>query len=281
MRWTKHAELIKRLPSWLYKTASQLWIDRRWPRHLFIELTSDCNLSCPHCPRPALSREIPYELFKKVVDEASLHGHRSISLHLFGEPLLYSRLPEVLGYLKARGHTTLLTTNGVLLRRDYQKLKGVDKIIWSYKENIKVPEELKTWKNFTVRFFDKEDLSWPRRERKYLHNYGGSLKSIAHSTVTSRYPCYHPFLAPAVRSNGDMVICCADPLGKSVVGNVKNESVSELWKKMEVVRREHLNGKYNGICKDCDTWKVYPNMFFSWQYGTSPSSGDSIGIHTT
>lgn len=263
---TTYAHLIRKLPSPIYKWFGQKWIDYGWPRHLFIELTSDCQFQCSYCPRPRVSHQIPFKLFKKIVDEASLHGSRSFSLHLFGEPLLYSRIIESIRYLKQRRHAVILTTNGLLLERLLEQhksvFKSIDKIIWSYKENIKVPEELKTWKNFTVRFFDnqKENKSWPRREVRNYHNYGGQV-SIVPSTDVLRYPCYHPFLAPGVRANGDIVICCADPDGKSVVGNVNNMKISEAWKLMDKTRKEHLNGEYKGICKTCDVWASYPSLF--------------------
>ena len=261
---TTFAHFLKRLPTPIYKWLGRRWIDGRFPRHIFIELTSRCQLSCSYCPRPRVSHDLPFELFKKIVEEASLFGNRSFSLHLFGEPLLYPRIIESVRYLKRRGHAVILTTNGMLLNKLYRELRGVDKIIWSYKEGIKVPGELKKWKNFIVRFFDKEDKSWPRRESRSFHNYGGQSrlrKFIAPSTGHTRYPCYHPFLAPAVRTNGDIVICCADPEGKSAVGNIKDMSLQEAWKKMEWTRQQHLAGVYRGICKDCDVWKSYPSLF--------------------
>lgn len=185
---TIYAQFFKRLPTPIYKWLGRRFIDGNFPRHIFVELTADCQLSCAYCPRPKISSHLPFELFKKVVDEASLYGKRSFSLHLFGEPLLYPKIIEAIKYIKERGHSVILTTNGLLLGEFYKQLKICDKIIWSYKENVKVPEELKTWKNFTVRFFDKEDLSWPRRESRSFHNYGGQeqlQKFIAHSTAIS------------------------------------------------------------------------------------------------
>jgi MoaA/NifB/PqqE/SkfB family radical SAM enzyme len=112
---------------------------------LFIELSADCQLSCAYCPRPRVSHHLPYELFEKIVDEASLFGHRSFSLHLFGEPLLYPRIIDCIRTLKRRGHAVILTTNGLLLGELLGELRGlrIDKIIWSYKKEIKVPEDSK------------------------------------------------------------------------------------------------------------------------------------------
>lgn len=269
MSVAKYAQLLKKLPSPIYKVLAQNWIDYEWPRHLFIELTSNCNLSCPNCPRPRISQELPFGLLEKIVREASRYGHRSFSLHLFGEPLLYSRFADALGLIHETGHSAIVTTNGSYLGKHLGVLRKAEKIIWSYKEGIKVPEELKKWKNFVVRFFDnqREDKSWPQREVRPIHNYGGVIP-LAKSTEITRYPCYHPFLAPAVNSRGEFLICCADPNGKSVVGNIRNMSVNEAWKKMDSIRKEHLSGQYKGICSKCNVWQSYPNIFFSSQYGT-------------
>lgn len=259
---TTSAQFFKKLPGPLYRFLAKRWIDYEYPRHIFIELTSRCNLVCSNCPRPRISRDLSYRLFTKVVDESSCYGKRSFSLHLFGEPLLYPKIIEAVRYLKRFGHTVVLTTNGTLLGRFYKCLRSVDKIIWSYKPNVKVPEELRSWKNFTVRFFDRaEDESWKRREIRGYHNYGGKLSSGVPSTESRRYPCYHLFLAPGVRANGDIVICCADPAGESVIGNIASMTIAEAWKRMGKLRTEHLNGVYSGICTNCDVWKSYPSLF--------------------
>ena len=258
---TTFAQFLKKLPKPIYKFLGKRWIDDRFPRHIFIELTSDCQLRCSHCPRPRISRHLPFGLFKKIVDEASRFGKRSFSLHLFGEPLLYPFFSDAVKYLKRRKHTVLVTTNGILLGKHIDSLKLVDKIIWSYKENVQVPYAIKNWKNFTVRFFGKAVGEWKNYEVRTLHNYGGSLESIVPCMDEARYPCYHPFLAPGVTATGEIVICCADPNVRSSVGNIKNMTIETAWKLMEKTRNEHLKGEFKGICKNCDVWKSYPSLF--------------------
>jgi len=264
---TIFAQNLKKLPGPVYKALAQRYINYVFPRHIFVELTAKCNLRCSYCPRPRISRTLPFRLFKKIVDEASSFGPTSFSLHLFGEPLLYPRIIESIEYLKRGGHTVILTTNGTMLRKYWRQLKDVDKIIWSYKEGVKVPKELKTWKNFTVRFFGEAREGWPRYEVRGLHNYGGQVPLSAPCTA-KRYPCYHPFLAPAVNSKGDILICCADPKGKSAVGNIRTMTISQAWFKMGKTRNNEKAGIHTGICEECDVWKTYPNLFFSWQYTT-------------
>ena len=67
---------------------------------LSIELAGGCNLACPMCPQ-AIGREneflgvLPFELFKKAVDEALPLGLKYVNLGGSGEPLLYKKLNEV------------------------------------------------------------------------------------------------------------------------------------------------------------------------------------------
>jgi len=118
-----YAQMAKKLPSIFYKLAAQAWIDEEYPRHLFIETTPTCNLSCSYCPRPKIKGEMGFDIFKAIIDEATRYGARSFSLHLFGEPLLYSKWFEAIRYIKSanRKHTVLFTTNGTLFVLDLFK----------------------------------------------------------------------------------------------------------------------------------------------------------------
>lgn len=274
---TNHAKLIKRLPSIIYKLVAQAWYDPKFPRHIFLETTSACNLSCEYCPRVRESHHMDFSLLKRIVDEASSHGRISFSLHLFGEPLLYPRIIEAIRYIKKRGHTVLLTTNGTLLERFYEDLKEsrVDQVIWTERKEVKwskeFREKLREWRKFTVRRLGTEvlDPRWERVETESLHNYGGHISTCgAQGTGGSRYPCYHFWYAPAVSWSGNILVCCNDPMQSYVVGNVKELSIAQAWKRMDSVRAEVLKGKYPALCKDCNVWKKYPSTFFSWQYTT-------------
>jgi len=281
---TKHAELLKKAPPLLYKTAAQLWIDKEFPRHLFIETTAACNLGCEYCPREKIKNHMDYGLFTKIVDEASTHGPRSFSLHLFGEPLLYPKIIEAIKYIKDKNsrHVVLLTTNGTLLHRFIDDLIAVqvDKVIWSWRPEAKfsasLKEKMRRWGRLTVRIIKetvpKEEQrywgAWPNVERRSLHNYGGNVDTAsfgAESMAGKRYPCYHLWYAPAVAWNGNILICCSDPHQKEIIGTFPGMSISSAWKRMDGIRKAHMEGKYEGICKECDVWKNYPDIFFRFQ----------------
>lgn len=278
---TTHAKFIKKLPSWLYKIGAQAYIDKEFPRHIFIETTANCNLKCEYCPRENIRDNMDFNLFKSIIDESSHYGPRSFSLHLFGEPLLYPKIFEAIEYIKNKNksNTILLTSNGTLFERHIDALVSsrVDQCLWTYRPEPKWSEatikKLKSWKAFTVRLINEvtskeikeEFLKWPRVEKRRLHNYGGNIKNTS-QLIRKRWPCYHLWLAPAISWNGNFLMCCADPHQKEIFGNINKESIADSWKKIEAVRQSHLKGEYSGICAKCDVWKEYPNLFFGFQH---------------
>ena len=280
---TKITSILKNLPSPIYKIAAQSWIDLDFPRHIFIEVTASCNLSCEYCPREKRNENMDFTLFKRIVDECNGYGPRSFSLHLFGEPLLYPFILDAIKYIKEKDkrHTILLTTNGTLLNKFIDPLLDlkVDRIIWSWRRNnftartIRLfkkvgmvrllveetpPEEFEKWKTF------------PRVEIKHLHNYGGHIDTAKWGVKTEeeRWPCYHLWLAPAIRWNGDITICCNDPKGSESICNYSGDNnLHSFWSspRLHSIRQAHLNGQYTGLCKGCDSYKAYPDIFFGWQ----------------
>jgi len=102
------------------------------------------------------------------------------------------------------------------------------------------------------------------------HNYGGGIiNNPQKNTPKKRYPCYHLWLSPGIKWDGEMTICCSDPKRQAVVGDVKKASIEELWKgeKIKKYREFHLRGEYHKIsaCRNCDVWDIYPDIFFSQQ----------------
>jgi len=280
---TKWSSIARKLPSPIYKIAAQAWIDYKFPRHIFIETTANCNLSCSYCPREKRKEDMDFRLFTQIVDECSLHGARSFSLHLFGEPLLYNHILDAIEYIKRKNrfHTVLLTTNGTLLNGYVDELVklGVDKIIWSYranKFNTRTKEVLK--ERGKIRLLIEETPNeefdywskFPDVEIKHLHNYGGNIDitkwGLKDNTSTSgRWPCYHLWLAPAIRWNGEITMCCNVPKsGTEVLGIYGTDSLEAIWRgdKIKQLREGHMRGEYKGACVGCNSYQAYPNIFF-------------------
>jgi len=84
-------------------------------------LTQRCNLECAHCYMSAHAGadtrgELDTEECRRVIDEIARVNPNVFLILTGGEPLLRRDIFEVAGYASAKGFTTVLGTNGVLLR---------------------------------------------------------------------------------------------------------------------------------------------------------------------
>jgi len=96
------------------------------PRHLQIEIITQCNLSCRICPRTiALEKanneqmikrwfeQIPIEAFQQIIYQ--LPSLQTISLHGLGEPLLHPDIFRMIRMAENKGIHVRFITNGTLL----------------------------------------------------------------------------------------------------------------------------------------------------------------------
>lgn len=98
-----------------------------YPYRMYVESTNACNLRCIMCPtgRGETTRKkgfMDWDLFRQVVDEMAPHVETT-TLHIWGEPLLHPRLPDMIAYCRSRGLRVEISTNGVLL--DEEKSRAV------------------------------------------------------------------------------------------------------------------------------------------------------------
>ena len=92
------------------------------PEKLYMDITEDCNLSCPMCRSEikADGKAMPMELFKQVIDETSPHC-KSYSLFIWGEPLILHDFRERVQYVHTNKRLDCnieVSTNGMLLTED-------------------------------------------------------------------------------------------------------------------------------------------------------------------
>lgn len=86
-------------------------------KKVYVEITNQCNLSCNFCPKT--SRETKYiklEEFQHILSEIKPYTDH-IYLHLMGEPLLHTKLKELLQESEKAGLKVNITTNGTLIHR--------------------------------------------------------------------------------------------------------------------------------------------------------------------
>jgi MoaA/NifB/PqqE/SkfB family radical SAM enzyme/pimeloyl-ACP methyl ester carboxylesterase len=100
-----------------------------------IEVTTRCNLACPHCARqsyPRKAKDMSPELFERLLDLLP-HAYR-ITLVGLGEPLLHPHIVHLVTLAKTKGRRVAIATNAMALTEDLsaQLLEaGLDSIAFS------------------------------------------------------------------------------------------------------------------------------------------------------
>jgi MoaA/NifB/PqqE/SkfB family radical SAM enzyme len=94
-------------------------------------LTQRCNLRCVYCSSPLRrTPELTTAEWRAIFDELAALGCRRLTM-LGGEPLLRGDLGELLTHAHALGLRTVVTSNGLLVPRRIEILRGVDTLVLS------------------------------------------------------------------------------------------------------------------------------------------------------
>lgn len=105
----------------------------RRPALLFAGIypTFRCNLRCVYCNFPGMvSAELPTAEWLGVVDRLAEAGCRRVGI-LGGEPLLRGDIAEIIGRVRRRGMSCVLTSNGLLVTERAAELRGLDTLVLS------------------------------------------------------------------------------------------------------------------------------------------------------
>lgn len=91
--------------------------------HIAIETTNVCPAHCVVCPREEFTQKLgimDFDLFKKIIDDATAYNFKSISLTGFGEPLTDTKLFERCKYVKKKlpKAKIFISTTGFLMTPD-------------------------------------------------------------------------------------------------------------------------------------------------------------------
>ncbi len=148
-----------------------------FPLHLDIEVSSNCNLLCPMCPRTHRvergqweSVDLSFDAFKKIIDEGVPLGLRAINLNNFGESLLNPHLVDMVRYAKDRGVIDIMMhTNGTLMTPKTSRAlmeAGIDTVIFSIDSISKqLYERIRVNGNFDKTVANIRNFAAIRRER--------------------------------------------------------------------------------------------------------------------
>jgi len=89
----------------------------------------------------------------------------------------------------------------------------------------------------------------------------GTKESFHFNKKISRKPCVLIWSKMVVDWNGDVVLCCDDWNHSTVLGNLKNQTIEEIWKgeKLRKIREAHIKGEFYKVplCSCCNKKSVW------------------------
>jgi MoaA/NifB/PqqE/SkfB family radical SAM enzyme len=93
--------------------------------------THRCNLRCVYCSSPLRKTpELSTAAWLRIVDELADLGCRRVAI-LGGEPLLRADVPELIDGVRDRGMSCVLTSNGLLVPRQIDRLRRLSTLVLS------------------------------------------------------------------------------------------------------------------------------------------------------
>ncbi len=251
--------------------------DTNIPMPSVIEISNSgmCNRKCSFCPRSDpnydhVNEFIDQNLHDKIYDELKSYSYSgSIIYSGFVEPLLDKRIYKHIKDIREKLPKANLEiiTNGDPLN-DKRALKlfeaGVSVLLISVYDGPKEAESfLKMMKRINI---DKS--RYVIRNRYYgedkdfgitLSNRAGNLNNaefkIEPLKESLKMKCTYPSYTFFIDYNGDVLMCSHDWGKKMIMGNVKNNSIKDIWtsKKFDFARKKLSNADRNfSPCNVCD-----------------------------
>jgi len=99
--------------------------DKGFPNYINIEITNECNLSCPMCPNSKIPKEkkgfMEIDLFQKIIQEVDSNGTSNLLFVKQGEPFLHPRVREIFTILRQTKNrqNILWVSNGTTLNKEH------------------------------------------------------------------------------------------------------------------------------------------------------------------
>lgn len=285
------ADYIRNRIQWYYYP--RFSILEEYPVHVDIELSSYCQLKCPMCfriNRPIANQgNMRFETFRKIIDEISGRVY-SIKFTGRGEPLINKEFSRFMEYLKDKRFGEIaIITNGQLMKEETMHSmidNGMDRVAFSIDglkdeyEEIRAPvkyeeifgivsqlyelRERKRKRKPLIRIQGVKTFIETKKEKEFLNIWGPVSDEIlfleykdysaqATNKEQAAYRCPALYQRMMVHWDGTVPMCINDEYEEGVVGNILEESVSEVWsgQRLKKARETHKKGLRNKVYKNC------------------------------
>jgi Radical SAM superfamily. len=115
-------------------------------KKIYVEITNICNLSCSFCSKSnKVNEEMELSRFENIIKKIKPYTDY-IYLHVKGEPLLHSKLDNILSICDLENIKVNITTNGTLLKDSFKILSDHNSV---RQLNLSLHSE-----NFMIDYFD-------------------------------------------------------------------------------------------------------------------------------
>jgi len=110
------------------KVLQAIVFKKRRPLVVIWNLTYKCNLECTYCGFwERKTEELDTKGLFHMADELEENGTKFVSF-TGGEPFLRKDLKDIIDYCKNKGMNVVINTNGLLLKKQIEKIKNVDEV---------------------------------------------------------------------------------------------------------------------------------------------------------
>ena len=271
-----------------YDLRARMWVNRSFTKRkegvsinaIEIETVNRCNGICPFCPVNVNQPQRPYakmsdELFRKIIDELSEMNYSGVvSIYSNNEPFLDERIIDFHKYAseKLPNARFCLYTNGSLLtfEKFIEIMPYLDQLVidnYNDQKEINSPELKKIYDYIQgdKKLSSRVNFSF-RLQNEVLTSRGGQSpnKQGMNDTRFVNVLCSLPFRQLVIRPTGEVSLCCNDALGKYTMGDLRTQSIVEVWnsEKYKALRQEMLkNGRKNlELCCNCDS--IFTNTHY-------------------
>lgn len=235
-----------------------------------IETVNRCNGTCSFCPvnknqDPREYKKMPEELFEKIIKELKeINYNGAIALHSNNEPLLDKEICNYANYARKElpNSYIYLYTNGTLLTIDKfcELITNLDLlVIDNYNDNIQFIEPVKEIFNYCIQHPElKKKVRIDMRLQNQILTSRGGQSDNRDEILTLKSSCLLPFNKIVVQPDGRIPLCCCDPFGKVILGDLNTEKLVDIWngKKARTLReslyKEQYSRKNLKLCSKCD-----------------------------
>lgn len=255
-----------------------------------LELSSVCNFACPNCSfRSAKRKEkfLDLDLMKTILERDTENSY-FLEFQFTGEPTAHPHFNEAIKLAREVVKFPIgMSTNGSkiiqcmdgITKLDYMTISidSTDEALYgdfrkggNFSELIAAIQELMAHKirpYIDFQFIEYADADWINEIEKFKILAAKKqwlrflIRTVPDCFITLRTGqdcgrnelCLNPFTSCSIHSDGDVVPCCFDAHKNIALGNLKDESLAEVWNAdpIKELRRQHLSNELNPLCSKC------------------------------